>query len=79
MGAQGTRWSGGFMTTMILLGVFCSAGLVPLIVGFTGQSDSAKKDQAKTLMIVGGIILALSLLWFLLSIISAASQPEPTF
>jgi hypothetical protein len=77
--AQGARWSGGFMTAMILLGVFCSAGLVPLIVGFTGQSDPAKKDQAKTLMIVGGIILALSALWILISIISAASQPEPTF
>ncbi len=79
VGAQGPRWSGGFMTTMILLGVFCSAGLVPLIVGLTGLSDAAKKDQAKTLIIVGAITLGVSILLYLISVAATASQDPSGF
>ncbi len=64
------------MTTMILLGVFCSAGLVPLIVGLVGMQDPAKKDQARTLMLAGGIILAIGLLLALAGALTP--DPEPS-
>jgi TIR domain len=71
--AQAARWSGGFMATMILLGVFCSAGVVPLAVGLVGMQDPAKKDQGKILAVVGGVLLAL----WVVFVIAGATAPEP--
>jgi serine/threonine kinase PknH len=71
--AAQSGWTSGFMTTMIVLGVLCG-GLVPLVVGLTGLSEPAKKDQAKTLILVGGIILGIS---FLLLLAYGLSQPQP--
>jgi serine/threonine kinase PknH len=58
-GAKGP-WSTGFVIGMIVLGLFCS--VVPIIVGFTGLSTPARKNQAIALIVVGGALLLLGLL-----------------
>jgi hypothetical protein len=68
------KWDTGSFVALIIASTFCTGGLLGIILGAMNLKQPARRDQARILLIVGVIVLAISVVLFAAGIASNSSS-----